>query len=919
MSNEHGRVADDSASQLSQGAGNVAKNVAGNKAKRGLKKALNFIGKKGLLLLKKVLVALAPILFKVILIVLSVILVVFSFKVVFERGEDKRYANEPEYENTTSFDGENVVVDEISEENEAVMLFYKYYASKAMYKIHEDRPDEFDDKLEDYYEREIMFMINHNLLFALDEFVYRDMFRYPEQFIKPVPYDEETLTMKRALENKEIVLKSKNPVTNKEELGLWDYGLAPVLIYKDDEINRKIEGTYVSEDYWCSVSNSVQQRSIHEEFSEQMPEFPEDIHIISKALTMVGEFEFEYVTEKVIVGGLSDGVGEGNEPVTKIKYGEYEQYEEIPIYETQRAPVYQQVPIYQEFCTYRIVNGLLSPICDTRIVGYEQEATGYGYSDVIVGYEQILVAVHDLYKYREGHIYEYRPIVDDIIRTNMDQQFLLTYLSNFETYVPEGVMIDFDFNKRIRQDNLGQVLDTFREQERVNYQSTFAVGGGNNSTLIQALNYFDLVEKYANIYGISDPYMLIAIIAQESGGNPNVNSDGLMQVTHRPGTQICARNFNTGNNECVTVTESGKMNIETNIQLGTMFFQTVLYNDLVDGDYVKALFAYNLGMGGLRYIKDNYPESLNSNEWLSHREESRAHWGRRHYGQESCSISNKSCMGPIYGDHLYIENVMRYYVGSGDYLSGVNVGQINNSPNAWQRTVNFFKGLGNDFLNMFREDVYSYDKAERYFYSIPEDEIGDILTFAKSMEDEKSFLDTHEEFYLEAFNENFEFIFAINQQITTNSSFYNNLYILGQIANLEGYIAPIDKKTARWTLTSPFGDRIHPVKGGRSFHTGIDIGAPIGTPLYAVNDGTVIGVSNIDRDSRGKYVNIKHEDGNVSRYYHMHDVFVRSGEAVERGQLIGTIGNTGMSTGPHLHFEFLIGNVHIDPAPVFFP
>ncbi|MGN0974423.1 MAG: M23 family metallopeptidase [Gemmiger sp.] len=96
------------------------------------------------------------------------------------------------------------------------------------------------------------------------------------------------------------------------------------------------------------------------------------------------------------------------------------------------------------------------------------------------------------------------------------------------------------------------------------------------------------------------------------------------------------------------------------------------------------------------------------------------------------------------------------------------------------------------------------------------------------------------------------------------------------------------------------------------FHTGDDLDAAEGAPVYAVMDGVVRRAS--CGDSYGNYLRILHEDGDETLYAHLQYIFVRSGEPVQKGQLIGTVGQTGKATGPHLHFELLHWGVRYDPT-----
>ena len=103
-------------------------------------------------------------------------------------------------------------------------------------------------------------------------------------------------------------------------------------------------------------------------------------------------------------------------------------------------------------------------------------------------------------------------------------------------------------------------------------------------------------------------------------------------------------------------------------------------------------------------------------------------------------------------------------------------------------------------------------------------------------------------------------------------------------------------------ITSLFGWRIHPISGDRRFHTGTDLGAPEGTPVVATKDGEVQVADYLG--GYGLTVILRHENGSLeTRYAHLSRLLVRPGETVKQGEVVGLIGSTGNSTGPHLHFE----------------
>lgn len=120
----------------------------------------------------------------------------------------------------------------------------------------------------------------------------------------------------------------------------------------------------------------------------------------------------------------------------------------------------------------------------------------------------------------------------------------------------------------------------------------------------------------------------------------------------------------------------------------------------------------------------------------------------------------------------------------------------------------------------------------------------------------------------------------------------------GEALIFDGLRYPLD----RLHITSPFGVRIHPVTGARKMHSGIDYGSPKGSPVYAVAKGKVV-VSDYDQYS-GNKIAIRHADNSTSYYMHLSSRGVGVGAQVTGGQVIGRVGSTGRSTGPHLHLGF---------------
>ena len=121
---------------------------------------------------------------------------------------------------------------------------------------------------------------------------------------------------------------------------------------------------------------------------------------------------------------------------------------------------------------------------------------------------------------------------------------------------------------------------------------------------------------------------------------------------------------------------------------------------------------------------------------------------------------------------------------------------------------------------------------------------------------------------------------------------------------------------AQGPITSYFGYRYHPILHFTRFHAGIDIGAGWGSPIVAAGDGRVVGAG--WGGGYGREVEIAHGAGLMSIYGHMSQVVAEPGSFVRRGQLIGYVGSSGLSTGPHLHFEVRQGGQPVNPLAVHF-
>jgi murein DD-endopeptidase MepM/ murein hydrolase activator NlpD len=159
----------------------------------------------------------------------------------------------------------------------------------------------------------------------------------------------------------------------------------------------------------------------------------------------------------------------------------------------------------------------------------------------------------------------------------------------------------------------------------------------------------------------------------------------------------------------------------------------------------------------------------------------------------------------------------------------------------------------------------------------------------------------------------------LDQMIYTQSKSFD--FLSSQAKNLSDRInhvpsiQPISSKHLK-TMASGYGYRRDPIYGTSRLHEGMDFSADIGTPVYATGDGKVTFAD--WHSGYGNLIEINHGFNYVTRYAHLSQISVRSGQSVKRGDLIGKVGNTGKSTGPHLHYEVRLRGAAQNPVNYYF-
>lgn len=153
---------------------------------------------------------------------------------------------------------------------------------------------------------------------------------------------------------------------------------------------------------------------------------------------------------------------------------------------------------------------------------------------------------------------------------------------------------------------------------------------------------------------------------------------------------------------------------------------------------------------------------------------------------------------------------------------------------------------------------------------------------------------------------------VFNNTFPKINNYINNSKEAGETQGEKNQDFALESLPVNGQITSAFGTRIHPITNKSETHTGVDIAVPEGSEVKAVYDGMVEEVK--DDDELGIVVIINHENGFKTIYGHLSELKVNKGDKVIKGSTIALSGSTGVSTGPHLHFEVLMNNESIDPA-----
>lgn len=513
-----------------------------------------------------------------------------------------------------------------------------------------------------------------------------------------------------------------------------------------------------------------------------------------------------------------------------------------------------------------------------------------------------------LNKYGRGAVMEEKPVPDleNTVVTDHGMTYAETYNHFYRTWVPENVITELAFGE-----SSGAIATNIELGSSL-----------SNGAYLSAYQYLPVAEQFAAEFDV-DPHMIIAIMALESGGNPNLNGDGLMQIAGGTRT-ITALNAN-GEKVSMTITEAEKSDPAKAIRWGTMYFANKLQEK--EGNVYKALQSYNYDVES--YMEKHYPTEWADNEnnsWMKHREEARLAIGGKNTksANYSCSPGDTKTTGSTYGNSCYLEMVLQYY-GNPSSSPGTPSTPVEEESDKVPTTEPEEPSVWENFKNkLFSIVGIKYEEKQRhvdYKGTLTDVEINESL---RSPIAYRSSLPYEESEYIDADKKEayFGFTGAASGGVGGGTTDVHTGESIEGIASKDGLILPVNM--ANPPITSGYGHR-----WGR-LHAGIDLGLPVGTPLYAIADGTVervvtscplvgskAGNCGGGIGGWGNHVKVKMDNGHAYLYAHMSKPGVKTGDRVTQGQALGLSGNSGRTTGPHLHLEYYINGTQINPAFIF--
>ena len=787
----------------------------------------------------------------------------------------------------------------------------------------------------DYFENDQKFLVNPNLLYAMNKYIWGDRFTYPEGFLNPVAHDK-NYKLKDLVDKKgKVVVKSyvrdktgkikKKDDEKQKVASTADYGLSSILKYKKETAIEEYKGTYVQEDYLDSSDLKVKQKTINETYSIQISK--QEHTVLDWVQCFSGRVTYTYTPTSVLVEGVKDGTSDKESDNVKKIY-----------YKTESIKVYIVVPTAQSNNPNAAVGAFASL---EKAVKYAEANAGLTVYGAVIKDGKVTSATQftknfKLYKYRSANSGHYSNFVDVQTADTKESgnKYLKDYLRNFDSYKPVSIERDTEIFQKFT--SAGSVKSS---------SSSSSDGGGSATGGSEIENVFknknELILKIwdtavSNGYNEGQAAAMLGNWYAESrfvtsAKNPSSGALGLCQWLGSRYTQIetYARVCNT--------------NIyDENMQIRFAFMELDW-----DNTYSFAtcqwmhVTAYKKSEDLWRNSKPDKAEDLARAlciAWERPGCDDASYDNRTAPAEDLATVDARKGYGRFFYNKLKGRKPQKQIALEKPSKKGGSTDSKIRHSGSIKNMSEKDQDRYNDFYNA-ASGIFDGDHNMKYFSTgLTESKIEKVFLLASSLNRGTSLAKVKIELGQDMWEDNFISSIVDIDGFQTYGSTLNSVD-LAKASEFKDYkfLWPFaEDATANggglWLdsdkFSSRFGPRVSPTAGATSNHKGLDIGLASGTPLIAVSEGTVDYVGWQDDSNHsaggGYYVGINHGTDAKGRtvrsmYFHMEggSAVVKVGDKVKKGQKLGLSDNTGASTGPHLHLGITINGIYYNPLAFY--
>lgn len=782
----------------------------------------------------------------------------------------------------------------------------------------------------DYFKNDQKYFVSPYLLYSMNEQLWGDSYTYPEAFLNPVAHESDYSIKELTDDKGALVIESnerdkKGNLTGNKIKSTADYGVASILKYKTEIAKDAYKGTYIKEDYYDIISGTIKQRDISEEYEIVINE--EERNVLDWVQTFQGNVKYNYSPTSVLVEGVRDGESRNeSDNVRKI------------FYKKETVSVYIVVPRANGTGSTAYAVGVIADF-DTA-VNYcknHPQYTLYGAEyddDGIITSATSVNKSYNLYKYRSDNSGKYSNFVD-ISSTDTVQQgneYLREYLGNFDSYKPTSIVRDTE------------IFQKFTSFGDASYRSSSSSSGGTGAGASGGGDFaacfsddtigerIRVIWDTALAWGYSEE-QAAAILGNwwyESGGaydptatNPTTGAYGICQWLGGRYTNLY--NFASGYfNESDASFESQVLFAMMELDYNNSYTWTAC-------EWLPSGTSQPNGTYSYAQLCDYWNNSSDISELTL-----AICQGWERPGDDDGSLDRRVA---------FAEDAFRELSGQSFGLSLEIIEPSSSSGDSTGSSINHSAStksmsekdriIYNDFYNA-ANGIYDGSNTMAYYTKGLTTELQEqTLLLASSLSRGVSM----EEVRLDLGQELWEDGYIVNVTAIDELQSYGSTLDSVDLASVSdmidyGFMWPLAKDAdgGSWLnsqkFSSRFGPRVSPVAGGSSNHKGLDVAVGEGASLVAVSSGTVeyVGWQNASNHSEGAgyYVLVNHGEDAQGRtvktgYYHMtaDSAVVSVGDTVEKGQKLGLSGNTGASSGPHLHLDVIVNGIKYNPLAFY--